>query len=102
VSKMLLTHMGLLFVPAGASIVTEGDVLRRNLPPICTLKLTLAALRVYDWRAVGFAAGTAGSGVAAAHVALSSETAAAFAAVGIGLNGIVTAVAAPVLARFFR
>jgi putative effector of murein hydrolase len=67
-----------------------------------TLRLTLSAVRVHDWRAIGLAAGTAGSGVAAAHVAPSGETAAAFAAVGIGLNGILTAIAAPVLAGFFR
>ena len=66
------------------------------------LRLTLSILGVHDWRAVGLAAGTAGSGVAAAHVALSSGTAAAFAAVGIGLNGILTAVVAPLLAPFFR
>jgi len=34
VSKLLLTHMGLLFVPAGATIVSEGEVLRRNWIPI--------------------------------------------------------------------
>ena len=67
-----------------------------------TLRLTLTAMRVRDWRAVGLAAGTAGSGVAAAHVAPTSGTAAAFAAVGIGLNGILTALTAPIVAVLFR
>lgn len=58
----------------------------------------LRALRVEDWRARGLAAGVAGSGIAAAQVAPLDETAAAFAALGIGLNGLITALAAPVLA----
>jgi putative effector of murein hydrolase len=55
-------------------------------------------LRVDDWRAHGFAAGVAGSGVAAAQVAPLSGVAAAFAALGIGLNGIVTALIVPLVA----
>jgi putative effector of murein hydrolase len=54
-------------------------------------------LRVEDWRARGLAAGVAGSGVAAAQVAPLSGLAAAFAAIGIGLNGLVTALVVPLL-----
>lgn len=55
-------------------------------------------LRVDDWRARGLAAGVAGSGIAAAQIAPLSGLAAAFAALGIGLNGLLTALALPLLA----
>jgi putative effector of murein hydrolase len=54
--------------------------------------------RVDDWRSHGLAAGVAGSGIAAAQVAPLSGVAAAFAAIGIGLNGLITAFIVPVLA----
>ena len=34
VSRQLVAHMGLLFVPAGAGIITQGAVLRREWLPI--------------------------------------------------------------------
>lgn len=58
---------------------------------------TLYGLRITDWRAHGLAAGLAGSAVAAAQVATRNELAAAFAALGIGLNGLLTAILAPML-----
>jgi len=61
----------------------------------------LRQLRVDDWRAHGLAAGVAGSGVAAAQVAPRDSLAAAFAAVGIGLNGVLTAVIVPVVSLFW-
>jgi putative effector of murein hydrolase len=57
----------------------------------------LRHLHIDDWRAHGLAAGVAGSGVAAAQVAPRDGLAAAFAAVGIGLNGLLTAVIVPVI-----
>jgi putative effector of murein hydrolase len=59
----------------------------------------LHSLNIRDWRAHGLAAGVAGSGVAAAQVATRHELAAAFAALGIGLNGLLTALLVPLLAR---
>ena len=58
-------------------------------------------LRVDDWRAHGLAAGVAGSGVAAAQVAPLSGLAAAFAALGIGLNALLTAVIVPLIAMMW-
>jgi holin-like protein len=51
VSKLLLNHMGLLFVPAGAAIVTEGEVLRRNWIPISAALVasTLLGLAACGW-----------------------------------------------------
>lgn len=62
----------------------------------------LGWLRITDWRAHGFAAGVAGSGVAAAQVAPLNGLAAAFAAIGIGLNGLLTALIVPLLAGLWR
>ncbi len=62
----------------------------------------LRSLKVKDWRAHGLAAGIAGSGVAAAQIAALSELAAAFAALGIGLNGLLTAVLVPLLVDFWH
>jgi putative effector of murein hydrolase len=58
----------------------------------------LHGLRIKDWRAHGLAAGMAGSGVAAAQVASRNELGAAFAALGIGLNGLLNAMLAPLIA----
>jgi len=57
----------------------------------------LLAFRIKDWRAHGLAAGVSGSGVAAAQVASRDELGAAFAALGIGLNGFLTALLTPLL-----
>ena len=62
----------------------------------------LHGLRVRDWRAHGLAAGIAGSGAAAAQVAARNELGAAFAALGIGLNGLLTAMLAPLLVKFWH
>jgi putative effector of murein hydrolase len=63
---------------------------------------TLYGLRITDWRAHGLAAGLAGSAVAAARVATQNELAAAFAALGIGLNGLPTAMLAPMLVTLWH
>jgi putative effector of murein hydrolase len=62
----------------------------------------LHGLQVRDWRAHGLAAGIAGSGIAAAQVAARNELGAAFAALGIGLNGLLTAILVPVLVKLWH
>ncbi|GAB3592764.1 MULTISPECIES: LrgB family protein [Acetobacter] len=57
---------------------------------------------VHDWRAHGLAAGIAGSGIAAAQVAQRDPVGAAFAALGIGLNGLVTSVLVPLFLHIFQ
>jgi putative effector of murein hydrolase len=54
----------------------------------------LARLRIEDWRAHGLAAGVAGSGIAAAQVAALDGLGAAFGALGVALNGLMTSFAA--------
>jgi predicted murein hydrolase (TIGR00659 family) len=58
----------------------------------------LKQFKIDDWRAHGLAAGVAGSGIAAAQLAPLNGLAAAFAALGIALNGILTAAILPFLA----
>ncbi len=55
-------------------------------------------LRLQDPAAIGLAAGTAGSGIGASRVIPQHPVSAAFAAVAIGLNGLLTAALAPLLA----
>ncbi len=62
----------------------------------------LGRMRIQDWRAHGLAAGVAGSGVAAAQVAPLDGLAAAFAALGIALNGVVTALIVPLVPLLWR
>ena len=62
----------------------------------------LTALNINDWRAHGLAAGIAGSGIAAAQVAACNELGAAFAAVGIGLNGVLIGLVVPVVAQLWK
>jgi predicted murein hydrolase (TIGR00659 family) len=66
---------------------------------VCTLVLRLA--RVRDWRAQGLAAGTAAHGLATSQMLRLNETAGAFGGVAIGLNGIVTSLALPLLMQIF-
>lgn len=57
--------------------------------------------KITDWRAFGLAAGTAGSGIGAAHAISFDEIAGAFAALAIGLNGLLTALIVPTLVHFW-
>jgi len=66
---------------------------------ICTPVFKL--LHIRDWRAQGLAAGTAAHGLATSRMILLNETAGAFGGVAIGLNGIVTSLALPLLVSLF-
>lgn len=65
-----------------------------------TLRAVLGLLRIRHASAVGLAAGTAGSGIGGAQAAALGDGPAAFAAIGIGLNALVTALFAPSLAAW--
>lgn len=73
--------------------ITAGILTAVMLPTM------LRWLRVEDSTAAGLAAGTAGSGIATARAVAMGPVQAAFAGVAIGLNGLITAALAPVLAR---
>lgn len=56
------------------------------------------ALGITDYRARGFALGTASHGIGTARAFQVNETAGAFAGIGMGLNALLTALLAPLLA----
>jgi predicted murein hydrolase (TIGR00659 family) len=58
----------------------------------------LNLLRIRDWRARGFAVGVAAHGIGTARAFQVNETAGAFAGIGMGLNAILTAILAPLVA----
>ncbi len=59
-------------------------------------------LRISDWRSIGLAAGVAGSGIGASSVLSRDPIAAAFAAIALVANGVLTAVLAPILAALLK
>jgi predicted murein hydrolase (TIGR00659 family) len=61
----------------------------------------LNLLGVRDWRARGFAVGIASHGIGTARAFQVNETAGAFAGIGMGLNALLTAIAAPYLVLLF-
>jgi putative effector of murein hydrolase len=67
-----------------------------------TFRAVFGVLRITHGHAMGLAAGTAGSGIAAAQVAELGDGPAAFAAIGIGLNGLLTALVAPLAAAILK
>ncbi len=83
----------------GIPALTAALAILGGIVAAVTGQRMLERMRISDWRAHGLAAGVAGSGVAAAQVAPRHETAAAFAALGIGLNGLLTALLVPFLVR---
>jgi predicted murein hydrolase (TIGR00659 family) len=60
----------------------------------------LNLLRITDWRARGFAVGVASHGIGTARAFQVNETAGAFSGIGMGLNALLTAWIAPLIARW--
>ena len=60
----------------------------------------LNLLGITDWRARGFAVGVASHGIGTARAFQVNETAGAFSGIGMGLNALLTALIAPLVARW--
>ncbi|MEK9660557.1 MAG: LrgB family protein, partial [Alphaproteobacteria bacterium] len=58
-------------------------------------------LGIRDWRARGFAIGLAAHGIGTARAFQVNEVAGTFAGIAMGLNGLVTAILAPLLLGLF-
>ena len=65
-------------------------------------KFILDALRIKDFSVRGFAVGVAAHGIGTARAFQVSEEAGAFAGLGMGLNGVLTAVLVPVVVGAIR
>jgi len=65
-------------------------------------KFVLDALRIKDFSVRGFAIGIAAHGIRTARAFQVSEEAGAFAGLGMGLNGLLTAVLVPVVVGLIR
>ena len=85
----------------GIPTLTATLAIMGGIVAAITGKYMLGWMRIADWRAHGLAAGVAGSGIAAARIAPLDELAAAFAALGIALNGLMTALLVPLLPFFW-
>jgi putative effector of murein hydrolase len=66
-----------------------------------SIKCLLDCTRITDVHVFGFAAGTAGSGIGAAHALSLHELAGAFAALAVGFNGLLTPLIVSALAHFW-
>jgi putative effector of murein hydrolase len=85
----------------GQPALTAALAIVGGIVAAITVRAVLSGISVTNGHAIGLAAGTAGSGIAAAHVAVLGDGPAAFAAIGIGLSGLLTALLAPSVAAMF-
>ena len=92
--------MGVAEGIGGNASLAAVFVLMTGLTGIALGPPLLRLVRVNDWRARGLAAGTAAHGLATARILLLNETAGAYGGLAIGLNGVLTAVIVPPLARW--
>lgn len=93
--------MGIAEQIGGNPSLTAVFVLITGITAIMLIGPVMRVLRITSWPAYGLAAGTAGHGLATARVLLLSDTAGAFGGLAIGLNGLITALIVPLLARLF-
>lgn len=82
----------------GSPTLTAVLVILTGIIGAITVTPLLNLLRVRDWRARGFAVGVAAHGIGTARAFQVNETAGAFAGIGMGLNAILTAILAPIIA----
>ena len=72
-------------------VIITGIIGAMSVTPLMNL------LRISDWRARGFAAGVASHGIGTARAFQVNEVAGTFAGIAMALNGIATAIMAPLL-----
>jgi putative effector of murein hydrolase len=94
--------MGVADTIGGTASLTAVFAIVAGILTAIFLPMLLRALRVQHSAAIGLAAGTAGSGIAAASVIPLGPVPAAFAGIAIGVNGLMTALLAPLLVRLFE
>lgn len=89
--------MGVAREIGGVPELTAVLVIATGITGAALVTPTLNLLRVRDWRARGFAVGLAAHGIGTARALQVDPVAGTFAGLAMGLNGLVTAFAAPVV-----
>lgn len=85
----------------GSPTLTALMVMGTGLTGAIVATPLLNALGLRDWRARGFAVGTAAHGFGTARAFQVNPTAGAFAGLGMGLNALLTAILAPLVLPWF-
>jgi predicted murein hydrolase (TIGR00659 family) len=91
--------MGVSRELGGLPEVTAVVVIATGIAGAVLVTPTMNALRIRDWRARGFAVGLAAHGIGTARALQVHPVAGTFAALAMALNGLVTAIVAPLLVR---
>lgn len=86
----------------GLPTLTAALVILTGIIGAVVVTPLMNALRIKDWRARGFAVGTAAHGIGTARAFQVNETAGAFAGIGMGLNALLTALIAPYVLGLFQ
>jgi predicted murein hydrolase (TIGR00659 family) len=94
--------MGIAEKLGGIPSLTAVLVILTGISGAVMAKFVLDALRISDFGVRGFAVGVAAHGIGTARAFQVSEEAGAFAGLGMGLNGLLTAVLVPVVVGLFR
>jgi len=89
--------MGVTEALGGSPTLTAVMVLITGVTGAIIATPLLNAIGIRDWRARGFSVGVAAHGIGTARAFQVSQTAGAFAGVGMGLNGLLTAILAPLI-----
>jgi predicted murein hydrolase (TIGR00659 family) len=90
--------MGIAERIGGLPSLAAGLVIATGIIGAVAVTPLMNALRIRDWRARGFAVGIAAHGIGTARAFQVNQVAGVFAALAMGLNGLVTALLVPLLA----
>ncbi|MET3892034.1 putative murein hydrolase (TIGR00659 family) [Bosea sp. OAE506] len=93
--------MGIAREIGGEPSLTATLVIATGILGAVIVTPLMIALGFTDWRARGFAAGLAAHGIGTARAFQVHPVAGAFAAIAMGLNGLVTAALVPLILRLF-
>jgi predicted murein hydrolase (TIGR00659 family) len=93
--------MGIAREIGGEPSLTATMVIATGILGAIIVTPLLNLLGFTDWRARGFAAGTASHGIGTARAFQVHPVAGTFAGIAMGLNGLVTALLVPLILRFF-
>ena len=94
--------MGISEQLGGLPSLTAALVIATGILGAVVVTPLLDLLRIRDWRGRGFAAGVAAHGLGAARAFQVHELAGTFAGIALALNGIATALLAPLLVHLLR